>query len=211
MAGEPPGPGPFQRALLDKGSLTYADYESAMQAMAQCMQDRVPGATVALTPSQGVPGMLDVTVDASEVPGSVDVTQGSVEPSPGLAVEPSEASTGSGDPNAPEPEAFATKPPNVVASDVAYGECQLVYSAFVADKWWQQQVLDAGHVEVQKPQFLQCMTAAGVAVPTDTSDTNLGKWLGTPAWFDGLTRSQIDQANQCLQQYSGLVNTVSQQ
>jgi ABC-type glycerol-3-phosphate transport system substrate-binding protein len=70
-----PPPGPFQQALLRKTRLTFADYQSAMQAAADCMKQRIPGATVQLRPQ---PGWTQIyTFDVASGGGAAgSVTQG---------------------------------------------------------------------------------------------------------------------------------------
>ncbi|MFC4243879.1 hypothetical protein ACFOYW_10870 [Gryllotalpicola reticulitermitis] len=100
-----------------------------------------------------------------------------------------------------------TKPANIVALERGVGQCQLAHAAYVEDRWRQQQVLSAAEEKVQKPQFLRCLTAAGVDLPSDTSDGNLNKWLMTPAWFEGLSAERRSQADACMSEFADLVNT----
>lgn len=209
--GATPEPGPFQHRLLAKTTLTYADYESAMQAMAQCVEDRLPGAVVRLTPGLFQPHMLDSSMSygIAPAPDTVSTVNGGAT-SGSESSAPDVTAPGAGEGTAAaEPDSQPRVPDSSAKLDAAQGECSLTYSAYVEDRWRQQLVLDAAQEDVQKPQFLQCMTAAGVILPQDQSDGSLKRFLTTPAWFEGLTAAQNVEANRCLQQYAELVNTVT--
>lgn len=198
----PPTPAPFQQALLDKPSLTYADYESAMQAMARCVEQRVPGSKYEFRPSEVDPRMLDSTY-IYVAPGSDGPTSLDAQRSPGAAPSPTTSDDGS----ATDVASNSARPANLVANDRKVAQCQLEYSAYVEDKWQAQHVLTAAEEKVQKPQFLKCLTDAGVKLPADTSDSSLGKWLATPEWFAGLSDAQAKQAENCTTDFVDLTNT----
>jgi hypothetical protein len=218
LGNEPiPEPGPFQQALLDKGELTYADYESAMQAMAQCIEDQLPGTVVYLTPGRFQPQTLDFALSAigdpppSAVVETPPLPSGATTASSGDSGGAAAAITTSAPPAGGNPSGTSAGiPTSMVESMLIEGQCMATYSARVADKWTDQLVLAPDQAAAQKPQFLQCMAAAGVVLPKDTSDANLKKMLQTPDWGqDQLSPQQSDQANQCLVQYSEFVNTIA--
>lgn len=203
---EPVGPGAFQNSLLAKSTLAYADYESAMHAMASCVEERAPGTKVTLQPSDYDPRLFDSMYVYGGVEATMSVSNAGEEPDAAPRHErPAPSTTSSPGLDATDPG--ANPPPSVVARGQTIARCQLEYSAYVEDRWRAQQVLSAAEEKVQKPQFLECLTAAGVKLPSDTSDGNLAKWLGSPAWFSGLTEDQATQATACTTKYVDLINT----
>ena len=68
----PEQPAASQQALLAKPTITHADYEVAMRAMASCVEQRIPGATVELYPGSIQPQLFDFSVDVAAPDGRAE-------------------------------------------------------------------------------------------------------------------------------------------
>jgi hypothetical protein len=201
-----PSPSLFQQSLLKHEPLTYADYDSAMQAMAQCVEERAPGTTVTLTPGQLQPETLSVTVSYGGGTASQPQTGGS---------NPS----GSGSSSSPAPGPDASSGPPLGSSSMpasagnvrkALGWCMAAYSAYVASRWQAQLVLSPSQASEQRPQFETCMRNAGVTLPDNPTNADLKRLLQTPGWGQTLTPQQSTQATRCIEKYAAFVATITQ-
>lgn len=200
-----PGPSLFQQDLLRHKTLTYADYDSAMQAMAQCVQERAPGATVTLTPGQLQPETLSVNLSYGGG-GSLGQAGGS-NPSPAVSsASPVPESGGSDGP----PLGSSSMPASVVNVRKALGWCMVSYSAYVADRWQAQLVLSPTQVAQQLPQFVTCLRDAGVTLPGTPTNGDLKRLLQTPGWGQRLSPAQSELATRCIEKYAAFVATITQ-
>lgn len=199
-----PSPGPLQAQLLAKPTLTFADYQTAMQAAASCMEEASPGVVATLTPHATFPQVLDWGVGTKAKPGGGAAPpvqpQDSSAPSP--QASPSAAGSSGGKISSPVP-----MPSDIVAFANGNANCLAVYSAWVEARWQKQQVLSAAQVSEQLPQVVHCLKAAGVRLPAHATGAQLAAIVDSPGWSQGLNNQQSDRGDACLQKYALFFNT----
>ena len=82
-------------------------------------------------------------------------------------------------------------------------ECEALYSVEVED-WWNQNGdwrLTGTALTQQRTAFVQCATAAGLAIPADASDAKITALVNDINVFNQLTSGQQSAVNGCEIQY----------
>jgi len=203
-----PPPGPFQQALLEKKHLTFADYQSAMQAAADCIEQRVPGASVQLRPQPGWTQIYYfVTASGGGATGSL--AQGNAPSGSRASSTPTTATRTGTTPTTSQPSAPVAPPPAEIAAQSAEGYCVATYSAHVEARWRLMQVLSGPQLSAQRTLFLKCMEAAGITVPADASNDKLGQIFNDPSTYAKLNPEQMQQSNSCTTRFQRFLFSIS--
>lgn len=204
-----PPPGPFQKALLDKARLTFSDYQSAMQAAADCIEQKIPGTTVQLRLQPGWTQIYEFEI-ASGGGATGSFAQGnspSGPPASSTTTTPTRSGTTTASTGAEPP------PPAKIAEQAseqaAQGYCIATYSAHVEARWRAMQVLTGPQLSVQRAPFLQCMRAAGIIVPTNTSNDKLGQIFSDPSTYSKLSPEQMQQSNSCTTRFQRFLFSIA--
>jgi hypothetical protein len=206
----PPPPGLFQRGLLDKPKLTFADYQSAMQAAANCIERKVPGASAKLVPQPGWTQIYEFRV-ASGGRASANEANSSA---PTSNSDGGNSSTAAGTQSAgasapPSQQAAARVPPGVLAGRASIGYCIATYSATVEARWRAMQVLSGPQLSSQRTLFLQCVRAAGVIVAANTSNAKLGQMFSDPSMLAKLTPEQQQASDVCVTRFQEFLFSIA--
>jgi hypothetical protein len=202
-----PKPGPFQRALLAKKTLTFADYQSAMQAAADCIQQKVPGATVRIVPQPGWTqvDLFTITLGGGAATGSLTQGTGSG-PAPSSATRNSDGSVTTTSSGSTTP---VTTPSVLTSSLASQGYCIATYSAHVEARWQVMQILSGPQLSAQRGPFLQCMRTAGITVPANTSNLKLGQIFNDPATYAKLTTGEMQRSDACTTRFQRFLFSIA--
>ncbi len=205
-----PAIGPFQAALLKKPDLTFGDYQSAMQAAADCIGQKVIGASAQLRLLQGWTDVYQFAVASGGGANPVDAQSASADfTSLPIGTSSSEAGTTS----TIQPSSPVLVPPRVAAEQAAVqaamGYCIATYSVQVDARWRSTLILVGPELASQRPLFLQCMQAAGIVVPANTDNQKLGRIFGDPSTYQRLSVEQAQQSDACTTRFQQFLFSIS--
>jgi hypothetical protein len=216
-----PQPNAFQQAILDNLPITFAQYQGAMEATASCFHQRQPDYVADVAPEMvSLPEVLIFvlhtaggqatmyfgdslpSIDGSDSPQAQDNGNLAASGAPSVSA-PNPAATDSSDTNNPLGSG------SQATTDFAV--CEALSSAEVED-WWMQNrpwALTGSALEAQRSAFIQCMNAAGMNIPADSSNAKVVALANDPNLYNQLTPAQQSQASDCDVQYQAYLWSVA--
>lgn len=182
-----PGPNAFQRAILANPTITFADYETAMEAATSCAESELPGLGVRLVPrsADGRPEQFGL---------SISYAPGAAASSTGTSSSSATSSTVGVDP-------FAR-------ADQVLDDCLARYAFEVTARWQAEQTLSGSALAAVRPALLRCLIGAGVHISPSASDTAILRLLDTAGALSSLTAAQQHQVGQCEATYGQFVQSL---
>ncbi|MCL2482462.1 MAG: hypothetical protein FWF43_03415 [Propionibacteriaceae bacterium] len=213
----------FQNAILAKSTITFADYQSAMEATASCAEAKWPMYRVSVVaPMTSMPQLLGFSVNSGTVEGDSSVSlSGPMTDSPADAGSISDSPSASGDSSNPSSglaigdSASTSSTTGDVDSMSAMNHdlsiCEAMYSAQVED-WWKLNrpwALTGSALTQQRTAFVQCVTAAGQNIPADSSDATIFALVNDLDIYTQLTPTQQAGVSACDTQYQLYLQSIN--
>ena len=206
-----PEPNAFQQAILAKDTITFADYQSALEAAAACFNQRQPTMQAEVVVAlESLPQVLVIAMYSNELSSaeSLDMSGDNPVSSPqdgsGLAPDEIFEEVMPMDSNGLP----LGGPGSQAALDLAM--CEALYAVEVED-WWDRNrpwALTGSALADQRAAFLQCANAAGMNIPEGTSDAKILALVSDIDVFNRLIPENQDRMSDCNIRYQTYLQSV---
>lgn len=203
-----PPPSTYEQGIMAKETLTFSDYDAAMQATAHCEEKALPGIEAVMTPEPNNPQILDLSLQTPNASPGRQATGNETSPS-----STQSSPTASSDTATTVPAGTTTTPPPPPPVDqgtqTAIGTCIAEYSALVSARWMLAgDTLPTTQIGAQKTAFLHCVASAGLHLSSSISNGDLARMFGNAAVYNGMGSQESGAVSTCVSDFPRLMLTI---